>query len=308
MGAGSCRTRPAGTGTVAGVTTEDPCHDLTDASATPLAPGAPVRDDPKAVLSSAFSAAAHCYDEVIKFFEPFGRALVAAADIAPGERVLDVACGRGAALRPALAAVGAEGTVRGIDLAQGMVDWVANDLSYDEITNATVVQGDAEALDISDGEFDAALAGFMIFFAPEPERVLAEMHRVVRPGGRVALSIFDGPPSFAWLPEVVTELLGKQPAHAGQEFNKAAVLEPALVAAGFDQPTGHDVTERFVFAAADDFEAWQRSHAGRLLLDRLDGVQLARYRGLIAERLVDHRVDGGYELVQRARMVVAHRP
>lgn len=287
---------------------DDPCHDLTYASATPVAPGARGPHDPKAALGTVFSAASHSYDEVIKFFEPFGRALVAAAEVTPGERVLDVACGRGASLRPALAAVGAEGTVLGVDLAVGMVEWLGNDLAYDQITNASVVHGDAEALDVADASFDAALGGFMIFFAPEPERVLAALHRVLRPGGRVALSIFDGPPSFAWLPDVVTELLGAQPAHPGQAFNKASVLEPALVAAGFDQPTGHDVTERFVFASADDFEAWQRSHAGRLLLDRLDEIQLARYRGLIAERLEDHRVDGGYELVQRARMVVARRP
>lgn len=138
--------------------------------------------------------------------------------------------------------------------------------------------------------------------------MLAELFRVVRPGGRVDLSIFDGPPGFAWLPEVVEELVGRAPSRPSDEFNKASVLEPALVAAGFEQPGGVDVTERFVFAGLDQVVAWQRSHAGRLLLDRLDEQQLVRYQELMAERLEDHRVDDGFELVQRARMVVAQKP
>lgn len=176
------------------------------------------------------------------------------------------------------------------------------------ITNAEVRLGDAEALDLPAASFDAALVGFVIFFVPDPPKVLAELHRVVRPGGRVALSIFDGPPGFAWLREVAEELVGRAPARPGDEFNEASVLQAALVAAGFEQPGGVDVTQRFVFADVDQIEAWQRSHGGRLLLDRLDDQQLSRYRSLVAERLEDHRVDDGFELVQRARMVVARRP
>ena len=222
--------------------------------------------------------------------------------------MLDVACGRGASLYPALAAVRPDGCVVGVDLANGMVERLRSQLLVDGITDAEVAQGDAERLAASDGSFDALLAGFMIFFTPDPPAVLAELFRVVRPGGRVALSVFDGPPAWPWLADVVREVIGDQPVRTGDEFNKASVLDPALEAAGFDTPTATEVTERFVFADLGAVEAWQRSHAGRLLLDRLDDLQLERYCGLLAERLEDHRVDGGFELIQRARMTVAHKP
>ena len=73
--------------------------------------------DPKEIVGGAFSAAADTYDQVVGFFAPFGRALVAAADPDRGARVLDIACGRGAFLYPALDAVGPDGSVLGIELA-----------------------------------------------------------------------------------------------------------------------------------------------------------------------------------------------
>ncbi len=268
----------------------------------------PPPPDPKQVIGSAFSAAAATYDEVIDFFGPFGRALVAAAALRPGERVLDLACGRGASLYPALDAVGPSGSVLGIDLSLGMVERLTTELAVRGVVNAEVRVGDAEALDLPDATFDAALAGFVVFFAPDPPTVLRELHRVVRPGGRVALSIFDGPSGFDWLPEIVRELLGAPSHRPSDEFNKASVLEPALVAAGFEAPTGHVVTERHVFADVDQVEAWMRSHGGRLLLDRLDGIQLARFQGLLEEHLEANRCPDGFELVQPARLVVARKP
>jgi len=62
--------------------------------------------------------------------------------------------------------------------------------------------GDAEAIDVESGCFDAVTAGFMIFFCPDPDRVLAEFARVLKPGGVVALSTFDGTTPSAWLRQV----------------------------------------------------------------------------------------------------------
>ncbi len=275
----------------------------------PMPETADAKVDPKAVVGRAFSAAASTYDTVIDFFGPFGRALVAAAEVAAGERVLDIGCGRGAVLRPAAHAVGPDGEVVGIDLAQGMVEQLRRYLQLAGVEHATVRHGDAEAIGEPDGSFDVALGGFMIFFAPDPTIVLGELYRVLRPGGRVALSIFDGPPGFPWQGEVFRELLGEQPSRSGDEFNRADVLDPALVAIGFEQPVGTDVVETVRFDSPDHVEHWQRSHGGRIVIDRLDDLQLERYRGLMAERLEGHRTDdGGIELVQRARMTVACKP
>ena len=264
--------------------------------------------DPKAVVGRAFSAAAETYDQVVEFFAPFGRALVAAADPDRDGKVLDVACGRGACLYPALDAVGPDGSVLGIDLAAGMVEQLNAEFTAKGIGNAKARVGDAENLDLPDGAFDVVTGGFMIMFPPDPPQVLRELRRVLVPGGTLALSIFDGPSGFPWMDDIAAELFGPSPPMPNEEFNEAAVLDDALVAAGFTRPMATDVVERFSFANAGQVEAWMYSHGGRLLLDRCDNKQLARYRELVGQHLEAHHraADGdGYELVQRARMTVA---
>lgn len=264
--------------------------------------------DPKQLIGGAFSDAAATYDQVVDFFGPFGRALVAGAAPVGGDRVLDLACGRGASLLPALEAVGPSGSVVGIDLAPAMVERLGADLAAAGVANAEVRVGDAEALDLPDASFDVALAGFVIFFAPDPPQVLRELHRVVRPGGRVALTIFDGWAGFPFVRELVTELVGPPQHRPSDEFNEAKVLVPALEAVGFAAPTVTEVVGRIRFADAAEVEAWMWSHAGRLLLGSLDEAQLARFRSGLDEGLEDHRVEDGHELVQSAKVVVATRP
>jgi O-methyltransferase/aklanonic acid methyltransferase len=265
-------------------------------------------DAAKSIVAQVFSDSAESYDQVIDFFAPFGRALVDGAQLAPGARVLDVASGRGACLYPALDAVGSDGSVTGIDIAPGMVDALTADLCEQGITNARVQVGDAEALEFEDGSFDAVLGGFMIFFCPRPERVLAEFARVLKPGGVVALTIFDGETPSKFLRDVGTELFGEQDRRASETFDRSEVLDPALVAAGFGQPAGIDVHERFRFESADQMERWHRSHFARLLLDVLDEDQLAVYRRRLAEHLEALREGDAFVMPQRARVTVARKP
>lgn len=265
-------------------------------------------DAAKVVVAQVFSDSAESYDQVIDFFAPFGRALVEAAGLAPGARVLDVASGRGACLYPALDAIGPEGSVTGIDIAPGMVEALTVDLCDRGITNAEVHVGDAEGLDLPDGSFDAVLGGFMIFFCPDPQRVLAEFARVLRPGGVVALTIFDGDTPSKFLRDVGTELFGQQDQRASEAFDRAEVLDAALVAAGFEQPVGTDVHERFRFDSAEQMERWHRSHFARLLLDVLDEDQLAVYRQRLAEHLETMREGDAFVVPQRARVTVARKP
>ncbi|HWJ61036.1 MAG TPA: methyltransferase domain-containing protein [Acidimicrobiales bacterium] len=266
-------------------------------------------DDAKALVAQVFSDSADTYDQVIDFFAPFGRALVEGAELASGAQVLDVASGRGACLYPALEAVGPDGFVTGIDIAPGMVEALGAELAAKGIANAEVRVGDAEALEFADASFDAVLGGFMIFFCPDPDRVLAEFARVLKPGGVVALTIFDGDTPSKFLRDVGAEIFGGQEEpRASQAFDKADVLDPALVAAGFDQPVGTDVNERFRFESADQMERWHRSHFARLLLDALDEDQLGIYRRRMDEHLEDLRDGDAFVLPQRARVTTAHKP
>jgi SAM-dependent methyltransferase len=114
---------------------------------------------------------------------PAGK-LVAFAKIAPGETVLDVACGTGVV---AVSAARAGAKVRALDLAPTLIERGRENA---RITGVVVdfVAGDAEALPYEDAFFDVVLSQFGHIFAPRPEVVVAEMLRVLKPGGRVAFT------------------------------------------------------------------------------------------------------------------------
>jgi SAM-dependent methyltransferase len=114
---------------------------------------------------------------------PAGK-LVAFAKIAPGQTVLDVACGTGVV---AISAARAGAKVRALDLAPTLLDRARDNA---RITGVEVdfVAGDVEALPYEDASFDVVLSQFGHMFAPRPEVAVAEMLRVLKPGGRVAFA------------------------------------------------------------------------------------------------------------------------
>jgi len=117
-------------------------------------------------------------------FVPF---LLRAAHIAPGMRVLDIAAGTGIAAEAALGIVGPAGHVTAADFSPAMVEKARERLA--RANNASVAVEDGQALSFSDQTFDAVLCSLGLMFFPDPPRGVAEFHRVLRPGGRAAVSV-----------------------------------------------------------------------------------------------------------------------
>lgn len=107
------------------------------------------------------------------------RRLAAEAVVRPGDRVLDACCGTGDL---ALAAARAGGEVTGLDFAEAMVE-----RARQKSDRVRWVQGDVTALPFAAGSFDAATVGFGIRNVPDVEKGLAELARVLRPEGRLAV-------------------------------------------------------------------------------------------------------------------------
>lgn len=147
-------------------------------------------DDPYAAMKAAQREGWSLFAPIAAFTTPAAAALVNYAGVQPGEAVLDVACGTGvvaitAALRGA--------TVKGLDLAPALL---ADARRNAALIDAAIefVEGDVESLPYADASFDVVLSQFGHMFAPRPERAIAEMLRVLKPGGRIAFS--------TWPPEL----------------------------------------------------------------------------------------------------------
>ena len=124
------------------------------------------------------------FAQVAAHFMPF---LLRAARVAPGMRVLDIATGTGLSAEAALAAVGPAGQVAAADVSPAMAERARQRLGH--APNASVSVEDGQALSFADCSFDVVLCNLGLMFFPDPARGLWEFRRVLRPGGRAAVSV-----------------------------------------------------------------------------------------------------------------------
>jgi ubiquinone/menaquinone biosynthesis C-methylase UbiE len=141
-----------------------------------------------AYKDEAASAYDRAFAHVSTHFLPF---LLRAARLEPCQLVLDAATGTGFAAEAALAVVGPGGHVTAADISPAMVDRARQRLAGSP--NNSVVIADCQSLSFDDGSFDAVLCSLGLMFFPDPARGLAEFHRVLRPGGRAAVSVSTTP-------------------------------------------------------------------------------------------------------------------
>jgi ubiquinone/menaquinone biosynthesis C-methylase UbiE len=115
-------------------------------------------------------------------------ALIAAAEIAAGQRVLDLACGSGEPALSIARVVGDRGSVVGTDVSAGMVDVADEFARRQKLHNVSFTVADAEALPFDDESFDAVTSRMGVMFFIDLRKAFGEIRRVVRPGGRVAFA------------------------------------------------------------------------------------------------------------------------
>lgn len=123
------------------------------------------------------------YDEISRGISYAIEHAVARLAPKPGERVLDLATGTGWAARR-VARLG--GRVTAVDISEGMLT-AARQLASEEALEIEFQIGEAERLDFADGLFDGVISTFGVMFAPDQEAAVAELARVCRPGGRLAV-------------------------------------------------------------------------------------------------------------------------
>ena len=146
--------------------------------------------------TAAFNSAADTYDHAaLGFWSRVGRGTVDRVALRPGEHVLDVPAGSGASALPAAEAVGPAGRVVAADIAPALLDLARGKAEAQGIGNLELRVADMRALDYADESFDAVTCVFGVFFVPDREELVRSFWRLVKPGGRLAIT--------TWGPDVL---------------------------------------------------------------------------------------------------------
>jgi SAM-dependent methyltransferase len=150
---------------------------------------------------------------------PWADRVARAARLGPGDRVLDVACGTGAVAAEALARVGPDGAVSGLDASPDMLS-----VARRKLPDLDLREGLAEDLPFADETFDVVTCQFGLMFFEDRRQALREMLRVMHPGGRLVVAVWDTlehSAGYAALAELVERHLG---ADAGAPVRAAFAL------------------------------------------------------------------------------------
>jgi ubiquinone/menaquinone biosynthesis C-methylase UbiE len=253
--------------------------------------------DEKEWVAGVFGRIAPDFDRIgPRFFSVFGERLATRARIRPGQKVLDVGCGRGASAIPAAGLAGSNGRVVAVDLAERMVAELKLDAAGLGLTNLETAVMDAEELLLPDAVFDRVLGGFCLFFFPAPDRALAEMRRVLRPDGLLALSTWDKRDAdWQWFDDLIGAYLrGSETTRTGRGRRSDLTDSPAkmrdlLRRAGFDAVDVVEETEDIVYAGEDQWWASLWTHGRRRHLERIEetlgSAGLARFEAESREQL-----------------------
>ncbi|MEC4888455.1 MAG: methyltransferase domain-containing protein [Nitrospira sp.] len=171
--------------------------------------------------AASYNQVAQQFDRLVsRLSAPMAARLVASAELASDHCVLDVGTGTGIVAFRAAAVMGAFGKVVGIDLSDGMLEVARRSAADQGVADRVEFRKmDAELLDCPDGSFDRVLSLFALRHFPHPDAALKEMHRVLRPGGRLVVAVGSSAPWFSGVglvhrvklvPQIVRRFQGKQ--------------------------------------------------------------------------------------------------
>jgi ubiquinone/menaquinone biosynthesis C-methylase UbiE len=145
------------------------------------------RDEAIARAVKTYNAAADTFDAApLSFWSRYGQRTIDHLNLQSGDNVLDVCCGTGASVIPAAIAVGPTGSVLGVDVSDGLLGLAREKAQH--LDNITFQNHDCIALGLPDGSFDAIVCVFGIFFLPDMTAALRELWRMVKPGGKLAIT------------------------------------------------------------------------------------------------------------------------
>ncbi len=246
-------------------------------------------------------------------FTPWAVKLVEMSELAPGEQVLDVACGTGIVARLAVQHVGSSGRITGLDLNPLMLA-VARSASSDTNPKIEWQEGSAMDLPFEDDTFDAVLCQFSLQYFPDRRQALQQMRRVLKPGGRILLSLprpIQYSPSTAVLAKALERHLGSEVAemmNAPFALGDAEELRSLFTEAGFTNVRIRIGVEIFRVPSPEEF-VWRQMVSSPLAgpFSKIDDETRALLFKDVSVALQSYVDDDGLVHPMEAHFVVARK-
>jgi len=245
---------------------------------------------------------------------PVRRWLIRELGPQPGETVLELGAGTGETGFEAATIVGDEGLLILSDFSPEMVDVAHRRGDELGIRNVDYRVIDAERIELDASSVDGVLCQSTYMLVADPAAALTETRRVLRPGGRLALSVWGAPERNPWASiggMILVERGHMPPPEPGAPgvFGMASQerARALLSGAGFGSVNAEEVPVRFAFGDLDDYEQWVVDVGGpfAMVVRGLPEEEREVIRGKLRQALIPFAANGGYELPAVALCAVA---
>jgi SAM-dependent methyltransferase len=275
-----------------------------------------IKDQQRSQWRDAAGAWDRYFDWYSQAFAPLMTWCADAIAAAPGMRVLDVAAGSGLPSFTIAPRLQGEGTILGIDFSPEMVAVAERRARHTGAANVSFRTMDAEQLELPDASFDAVTCACGLIFFPDAHRALTEMRRVLKPGGRVAIGVWDEPSSSPFVTVgggAISQFHAATPPNPNSpgafRFAKPDVLERFLREAGFGDVTIASVPMPIEFGSTHEYwEMFTECAAGiKTKISTLSNEDQVKLRRLVDELAAPHMVNGRLRLVATPLCAAARR-
>jgi ubiquinone/menaquinone biosynthesis C-methylase UbiE len=253
------------------------------------------------------------HEEYERLLAVFDSILVEAGAVRSDDRCLDLGCGTGATTR-ALAAHAPDGSVLGLDLSGPMLKIAREAADRAAIRNVEFVHGDAQVHPFEPESFDVAVSRMGSMFFGDPAAAFANIGRSLRPGGRLALTVWQAPAANGWITAIDGALGEPSSAEAADEAtdyspSPFSLADPALSTsllegAGFVDVNVEGLNVPLAFGTVNDAQAFLETWMD----EDLDDEARANATDSLHRLLVENATADGVLLPSATWLVTASRP
>ena len=251
----------------------------------------PLHNPRRPRVAATYNSASDHFDLApLGFWDRHGRRAVRHAGLRPGESVLDVGCGTGASALPAANTVGPTGMVIGIDIAEAMLARARTKAVAQGLTNTRFERMDMTSLCFASASYDAVFSVFSVFFVEDVQAQIAELWRVLRPGGRLVLT-FWGVDAFHPGAAIFTEELERlrpdipEPLRAWERFATRTAIEDLVASATQVVPKVRPAADRQPLASPHDWWTIAMGSGYRWEIDQLEAEERRHLKQRCSERI-----------------------